>query len=180
MDQSTEGVTIFAGAIEDVLKIYVDKKQDYKELFDLAKGYDISKPTNKIPIVVYTQMCDWIESKLGKFNLIRIGRNIGESTYDMMLSNKMIEGKVSPMDVMKALILTAQKGVQDPKKRGWEIVSHTDKSILMRKTQNFNAVLQVGLLDALVRKSGVSGVRVDLNKEVRYGAEFDEYLVSWL
>lgn len=116
MDRFTEGVTIFAGAIEDVLKIYADKKQDYKELFDLAKGYDISKPTNKIPIVVYTQMCDWIESKLGKFSLIRIGRNIGESTYDMMLSYRMIEGKVSPMDVMKALILTSHKGVQGPQK----------------------------------------------------------------
>jgi len=180
MDKSTENVTVIAGVINDILKNYQDKRQDYVELFNLANGYDFTKPTNKIPLQVYIDMCDWIENKLGKFNLIRIGRNIGESTYEMMLTKKLIVGKPTPLDTMNALIITAQQGVQDPKKRGWEIVSHTDKSILMRKTQNFNAVLQIGLLDALIRKTGVSGVRVDLNSEVRIGAEYDQYLISWL
>jgi hypothetical protein len=180
MDTSTENVTVMAVVINDVLKNYQDKKQDYPELFHLASGYDLGKPTNKIPIQVYSKMCDWIEAKLGKFNLTRIGRNIGESTYETMLASKLIEGKPTPVEVMKALIITAQHGVQDPKKRGWEIVNHTDKTILMRKTQNFNAVLQIGLLDALVRKTGVAGVRVDLNSEVKRGAEYDQYLISWL
>lgn len=180
MDKSTENVTVIAGVINDILKNYQDKRQDYMELFNLANGYDFTKPTNKIPLQVYIDMCDWIENKLGKFNLIRIGRNIGESTYEMMLTKKLIVGKPTPLDTMNALIITAQQGVQDPKKRGWEIVSHTDKSILMRKTQNFNAVLQIGLLDALIRKTGVSGVRVDLNSKVRIGAEYDQYLISWL
>ena len=180
MDKSTENVTLYAGVIDDVLKNYLDKKQEYKELFDLASGYDISKPSNKIPIQVYIEMCSWIEKKLGKFNLIRIGRNIGESTYDTMLKSKMIVGKCAPIDVMKALIITAQLGVQDPKKRGWEIVSSTEKSIIMRKTQNFNSVLQIGLLDGLIRKSGVLGVMVTLQKEVNLGADFDEYLITWL
>jgi len=180
MDKSTENVTVIAGVINDILKNYQDKRQDYVELFNLANGYDFTKPTNKIPLQVYIDMCDWIENKLGKFNLIRIGRNIGESTYEMMLTKKLIVGKPTPLDTMNALIITAQQGVQDPKKRGWEILTHTDKSILMRKTQNFNAVLQIGLLDALIRKTGMSGVRVDLNSEVRIGAEYDQYLISWL
>lgn len=125
-------------------------------------------------------MCDWIEQKLGKFNLIRIGRNIGESTYDMMIANKLIGGKSTPLDIMKALIITSRLGVQDPKKRGWEIVESTEKSILMRKTQTFNTTLQIGLLDGLIRKSGVFGVQVNLKKEVKLGAEFDEYLISWM
>lgn len=180
MDKSTENVTIYADVVEDVLKNYQDKKHEYKELFDMANNYDISKPTNKIPIQVYLNMCDWIEKKLGKFNLIRIGRNIGESTYETMLSKKMIVGKCPPLEVMKALIITAQLGVQDPKKRGWEIVSSTEKSIIMRKTQNFNTVLQLGLLDGLIRKSGVVGVNVSLDKEINKGAEYDEYLITWL
>jgi hypothetical protein len=180
MDKSTENVTLFAGVIEDVLKNYKDKQQEYKELFDIASGYDFSKPSNKIPIDVYIKMCDWIENKLGKFNLIRIGRNIGESTYETMITNKMIVGKCPPLDVMKALILTAHMGVQDPKKRGWEIVSHTEKSIVMRKTQNFNSVLQIGLLDGLIRKSGVLGVVVTFKQELSKGAEFDDYLITWL
>jgi len=180
MDKSTDNVTLHAGVINDILKNYQDKKQEYKELFDLANGYDFTKPSNKIPITVYIQMCDWIEHKLGKFNLMRIGRNIGESTYDMMITNKMIVGKCTPLDIMKALLTTTQLGVQDPKKRGWEILSHTEKSILMRKTQNFNAVLQIGLLDGLIRKSSVVGANVQFKQEVKLGAEFDEYLITWL
>jgi len=61
-----------------------------------------------------------------------------------------------------------------------KIVSHTDKSILMRKTQTFNTTLQIGLLDGLIRKSGVFGVQVILQKEVKLGAEFDEYMISWM
>jgi len=180
MDTSTENVTLYAWAITDILKNYQDKKQDYFELFEMSKGLDLSKPNNKVPIQVYIDMCDWIERKLGKFNLIKIGRNIGESTYAMMLENKMIVSDCTPIDLMKALILTAQKGVQDPKKRGWEIVNSTDKSITMRKTQIFNTQIQLGLLDALVRKSKVFGVQVTLAKEQERGAEFDEYLITWL
>jgi hypothetical protein len=180
MDKSTENVTLFAGVIEDVLKNYKDKQIEYKELFDIANGYDISRPTNKIPIEVYIKMCNWIENKLGKFNLIRIGRNIGESTYETMITNKMIVGKCAPLEVMKALILTAHLGVQDPKKRGWEIVSSAEKSIVMRKTQNFNSVLQIGLLDGLIRKSGAHGVKVEFHQELSKGADFDEYIITWL
>jgi len=50
----------------------------------------------------------------------------------------------------------------------------------MRKTQTFNTTLQIGLLDGLIRKSGVFGVQVILQKEVKLGAEFDEYMISWM
>lgn len=180
MDASIENVTLYAWAITDILKNYQDKKQDYWELFEMSKGLDLSKPTNKVPIQVYVDMCNWIDHKLGKFNLIKIGRNIGESTYKVMIDNNMITDTSTPLDLMKALILTAQKGVQDPKKRGWEIVADTEKSITMRKTQIFNTQIQLGLLDALVRKSKVFGVKVDLVKEESAGAAHDEYLITWL
>ncbi|HPD96395.1 MAG: hypothetical protein H6537_02780 [Bacteroidales bacterium] len=180
MDNSSENVTLYAWAITDILKNYQDKKQDYWELFELAKGIDLSKPNNKVPIKVYVDMCNWIEQKLGKFNLIKIGRNIGESTYQMMIENKMITVDSSPFDIMKALILTAQKGVQDPKKRGWEVIEHTEKSITMRKTQIFNTSIQLGMLDALIRKSKVFGIQVNLIKEAGKGSEFDEYSITWL
>lgn len=180
MDNSTENVTLSAGVINDVLKNYQDKRIEYKELFDIANGYDYTNQSAKIPITVYLKMCDWIENKLGKFNLMRIGRNIGESTYEMMITNKMITGKPAPVDVMKALIITSNIGVQDPKKRGWEILNSSDKSLLMRKTQTFNTTLQIGLLDGLVRKSGVFGVQVSLSKEVKKGADYDEYLITWM
>lgn len=180
MDTSTENVTINAGVITDMLKNYREKKDEYRELFKLASGYESVKPTEKVPIQVYLEMCNWIEHKLGKFNLIRIGRLIGESTYETMIANKMTSEKCTPVEVMKALIITSQTGVQDPKKRGWEILSSTEKSIIMRKTQNFNPTLQLGLLDGLIRKSGVFGVQVIFHKEIAKGAEYDEYLISWM
>lgn len=180
MDASVENVTLNAWAVTDILDTYREKRQDYAELFEMANGLDLSKPTNKVPIKVYIEMCNWVESKLGKFNLIKIGRSIGESTYGVMLDNKMVSENCTPLDIMKALILTAQKGVQDPKKRGWEIVAFTEKSIIMRKTQVFNAHIQLGLLDALVRKGKVFGVKVDLIKEQSKGADFDEYIITWL
>jgi len=48
MDNSTENVTLSAGVINDVLKNYQDKRQEYKELFDIANGYDYTSPTAKM------------------------------------------------------------------------------------------------------------------------------------
>lgn len=181
MDTSVENVTLNAWAVTDILDTYRNKRQDYGELFEMANGLDLSMPNNKVPLRVYVEMCNWVENKLGKFNLIKIGRSIGESTYGVMLNNKMVsETNSTPLDIMKALIITAQKGVQDPKKRGWEIVESAEKSIVMRKTQIFNTHIQLGLLDALVRKGKVFGVKVDLLKEQSNGAEFDEYIITWL
>jgi len=58
MDSSTENVTVPAAVIHDVLKNYQDKKQEYKDLFDIANGFDYSNPSAKIPILIYINMCD--------------------------------------------------------------------------------------------------------------------------
>ncbi|MHC1703980.1 MAG: hypothetical protein AB9846_08730 [Tenuifilaceae bacterium] len=50
----------------------------------------------------------------------------------------------------------------------------------MRKTQPFNTTLQIGLLDGLICKSGVFGIQMVLQKEGKLGAEFDEYMISWM
>jgi len=180
MDQSTENVTLFAAFVNDILENYQDKKDEYKELFDLAKGYDLSNPVNKVPMKVYNDMCTWLENKLGKFNLVRVGRNVGETAYENMKATKVIPEKATPQDIMQGLVLVASTAIQDPKKRGWEIVASTPKSITMRRTQTFNSKLQLGLLDGLIRKSGVGGVKVEYIKEVEKGEPFDEYLISWL
>lgn len=180
MDCLIDKVTLDAWTISDILKNYQGKEVDYRELFDMAKGYDLSKPSNKVPIRLYVEMCSWIENKLGKFNLIKIGRNIGESTYKVMVSSNLANENSSPFEIMNALIVTAQKGVRDEQKRGWVVLNHDEQSILMRKTQVFNASIQLGMLDYLVRKSKVMGVKVNLVAEIAKGAEFDEYLITWL
>ncbi len=180
MKEPKEEVYIDAWTIADIINNYQDKRSDYPDLFEIVKGFDLSKPDGKIPFRVYVELCDWIEKNLGRFNLIKIGRRIGETTYKLMVEGKMVTPDSKPIDVMKTLVQMAQKGVHDPKKRGWEIVSFTDKSILMRKTQLFNTHIQVGLLDSLVRKCKVFGVQVNLVKEESKGDEYDEYQITWL
>jgi hypothetical protein len=180
MNNSTENVTLYAAFIQDVIKNYQDDETTYEELLQIAKDYDISQPFNLIPIKIYNEMCAWIEENLGRFNLIRVGRNIGETVYQNMIDSKALPPNPSPFEIMKALVKAANEMIQDPLKRGWVILSENKNSIILRRTQTFNSVLQLGLLDGLIRKAGVAGIKVEYLKEVRNGDEYDEYEVSWI
>ncbi len=86
----------------------------------------------------------------------------------------------SPVEMMTALQKVATTIVKDPKKRGWEILSSGAKEVILRRTQTFNGTLQLGLMDALIRKTKVISPSVFLIKEVAKGAEYDEYKITWL
>ncbi|MCC5943371.1 MAG: hypothetical protein JJT94_00435 [Bernardetiaceae bacterium] len=180
MNHSVENVTLYAVFIQDVLRNYEDKQEEYAELFAMTAGYPIDEPFAKVPMKLYNDMCTWIEVNLGRFNLIRIGRNIGETVHQNLVAQDLIQQATEPLGVMQCLVIAASQMIQDPEGRGWEIVSHDSKSIVMRRTQTFNSILQLGLLDGLIRKTGVSGVKVDYIKKETEGAEFDEYLITWL
>ena len=180
MNYSTKDVTLYAVFINDILKYYEDKKEDFKPLFDMVTNVDLSQPFNKVPIQLYNEMCAWIETELGKFNLIVVGRKIGETAYQGMVENKLIQKGATPLQVMEGLVIVAREMIQDSERRGWEIVMHTKNSITMRRTQTFNRNLQLGLLDGMIRKSGVGGVKVDYSKTIGNGAEHDEYLITWI
>jgi len=179
MDNSTENVTLFAAFINDILRHYDNTKEEYKPLFAMTEGYDLSEPFNKVPIQLYNDLCLWVENELGKFNLIRVGRSVGETAFGAMKANGLVHDKSTPLETMQALVTVASSMIQDPKMRGWEIIENNKNSIVMRRTQTFNRQLQLGLLDALIRKSGVTGVRVDFRKSIESGAEFDEYIITW-
>ncbi|MGY6560541.1 MAG: hypothetical protein ACXITV_00380 [Luteibaculaceae bacterium] len=180
MNNSTQNVTLFAAFINDVLNLYKDKKDDYAELFEMTKDLDLSDPFNKVPMEIYNKMCQWLEDNLGKFNLIKVGRQIGETAYGAMVQNKLITESSSPQEVAEGLVIVAANMIQDPEGRGWVIVEKGDKHLIMRRTQTFNSKLQLGLLDGLIRKSGVSAVKVEYVNEIELGAEFDDYKISWV
>jgi hypothetical protein len=50
----------------------------------------------------------------------------------------------------------------------------------MRRTQNFNSILQLGLLKGLVQKTGVRLVEVKYLRSVAEGADYDDYLITWM
>ncbi|NMM50655.1 hypothetical protein [Marinigracilibium pacificum] len=175
MDNSTEGVTLNSVFINDVLSNY--DKSKYPELYRIVDGVKLE---GNVSMDIYNDLCMWIERNLGKFNLIKVGRTIGETVHGQFMRNNLINADSKPIDIVKALKLVASQMIQDPKGRGWDIISDESKKIVVRRTQTFNGKLQLGLLDGLVRKSKVTGVRVDFVKEVELGDEFDEYQITWL
>lgn len=179
MDNSTENVTLIAAFVNDILELYKDKT-DYLKLKAMASGLDLSDPMKHVSMATYNDMCNWIEKEIGKANTRMLGRKIGETAYQSMVGFNMVNDDTTPVEMMKALQQVALSVIQDPKKRGWEILSEGPKEIVMRRTQTFNGTLQLGLLDTLVRKTKVVSPSVDMIKEVDLGAEFDEYKITWL
>jgi len=180
MDKSTENVTLFALFINDVLKLYKEADPDsYEELLEMADGHDLSDPFGKVPMLVYNDMCEYVEFNLGQANLKKIGEKIGESVFDALLGQNIVKQNPSPKEILDGLIVAAANMIQDPKGRGWLMISNSNNSIVMKRTQTFNSTLQFGLLKGLVKKTGVKLPDVKLIKSEAAGAEFDEYEITW-
>lgn len=181
MDTSTEQVTVAAAFINDVLKIYQEKSRaDYEVLFKMTDGLNLSDQMNFVPMEVYNNMCYWIETEVGQANARLVGRQIGRTAFEAMRSFKMISDKPTPIEVMQALATVASTMIKDPHGRGWEILESSINHIIMKRTQTFNGTLQFGLLDEIIRKTGVIYPKVEYLKSVANGDEFDVYKISWL
>jgi len=180
MDQSTENVTLAAAFVLDILNMYKDKPEYYAHLSKMTEGMNLTNPMNQVSMEVYNNMCHWIESQIGQANTRILGRKIGNTAFQAMVSNKLITEKATPLQAMQGLATVAGAMIKDPKKRGWEIVESGPKHIIMRRTQTFNSTLQFGLLDEIVRKTGVLSPKVEYAKSVLRGDEFDEYKITWL
>ena len=180
MDNSTDKVTLAAAFLSDILQIYKAKpREDYEHLLKMTEGLNLSSPMNMVPIETYNNMCDWIEQSVGQANARLVGKRIGRTAYEAMKSYKMVHEKSTPLEAMTALQTIANTMIKDPKKRGWEILESTPKYLLMKRTQTFNSTLQFGLLDEIIRKTGVLSPKVEYIKSVRKGDEFDVYKISW-
>ncbi|MCZ8353853.1 MAG: hypothetical protein O9340_03900 [Cyclobacteriaceae bacterium] len=180
MNNSTDNVTLAAAFVNDILELYKENETDYPKLKAMAAGLDLSSPTNMVSMKVYNDMCDWIESQIGQANTRKLGRKIGNTAFNAMVAFKLIPEKPSPEEAMSGLAKVASTMIQDPLKRGWEIIENSKKYIIMRRTQTFNSTLQFGLLDEIIRKTGVISPKVEYVKSVANGDEFDEYKISWL
>lgn len=181
MNHSTEGVTLNAGFIGDLLANYKGKENTlaFKPIFEMAKGINFDDPQALAPMKLYNDMCSWIEKNLGPANLRRAGEFVGSRAYDQMVKFNFITTSSAPPDILKALVEVASIMIQDPKKRGWELVESESKRVVMRRTQTFHPVLQEGLLKSMVERTDVQFVRVTYLKSVADGDEFDEFQISW-
>ena len=180
MNGSTDDVTVYSGFIFDLLVNYESSRTTFSAaLFEMADGLDPANPTTKVPISLYNGMCSWIEANFGSSNLRLAGSEIGRRAYDQMQSDPEMLSEPDPPAMMKQLVSVASEMIQDPQKRGWEILESNPGLIVMRRTQTFNCVLQEGLLQSLVQHSGVKLVAVRHINCERDGADFCDYGVSW-
>ena len=78
MNNSTEGVTLLAGFIFDVLGVYEDRRNVFTKLFEKTDHLDPANPAALVPIELYNEICDWIEAKIGPNSVRKAGVSIGE------------------------------------------------------------------------------------------------------
>ncbi len=181
MDDSTEGVTLYAGFIFGLLDNYTASRDTFAApVFEMAAGLDPNDPTALVPIQLYNDMCSWIETELGPGSLQRAGTAIGNRAYDQMVADASLSSNPGPLEMMEQLAQVASVMIQDPRGRGWEIREAGEGRIVMRRTQSFNCILQEGLLQSLIKRCGVALAIVNHSSCVRKGAEFCDYEVTWL
>jgi len=181
MNPITKNVTLYAVFLNDILNLYRDKKDQFAQpLFAMTRPYDLSDPFNKVPLDLYNQMCDWLEQELGPANLRKVGVQIGETVHEALTNSGSLPANPKPIDLLNGLVYAAANMIQDPEGRGWEVLDSKDKSIVMRRTQSFNSILQLGLLRGLVQKTGARVVEVKYLRSVAEGADYDDYLITWM
>lgn len=180
MDPSTDGVTLNAAFVQDILNMFDGKPNDLAHLKLMTAPCDLSQPDNKVPMHIYNQMCDYVLQEIGPANTRVLGHRIGETAFLGMMQAGLLPDKPTPLQVMEALVLVANVMIQDPKGRGWQILEQQPGRIVMRRTQTFNSVLQLGLLAGLLAKTGVGMARVNYLNQMEHGASFDEYVLTWL
>jgi predicted hydrocarbon binding protein len=180
MNESTDGVVLQAGFIFDLLASYDASRENFSApLFEMATDLDPKQPAAMVPISLYNEMCNWIETNLGSSNLRRAGELIGDRAYAQMVSDPSMDSSPGPLEMMNQLVKVASDMIQDPLGRGWEILEAIPGSIVMRRTQSFNCILQEGLLQSLVQRCNVTLVSVQQITCVRDGAEFCDFGVTW-
>jgi hypothetical protein len=174
-----EGVTLFSGFVFDLLTDYGHIEASCAPLFALAAGLDRSRRDALCPMSIYVDMCRWIEEHLGVSSVWNAGRALGERTFAQM-AHRFARTLPTPLTVMHELVRITSVMIQDPHGRGWEVVSSGEGRVLMRRTFQFNCMLQEGLLLALAERSRVRVPRAVHSRCVRKGARACEYELLWL
>ena len=178
MDESTEGVTLYAAFVLDIVAMYDGLGSVAQPLREMAAGLDPNAPRDLIPMALYHRVCTWVEQVFGEAGIRDAGKRIGERSYKTILERT---GKASlkPNEILRELQRSARISIQDTSGRGWDILADGPQRVVMRRTQTFNCLLQEGLLLAILEKTGVQRPKVAQINCTRGGDEFCDYAISW-
>lgn len=179
MNESTEGVTILSAFVFDVLREYQWARRQCEPMFQLASGLDPARTDERVPIALYNALCAWAEEHMGVESLLRAGRNIGARAYTRMVESGLLGPEPTPREVVEALQRVARTVIEDPDQRSFELLEAREGSLLVRRTQTFNCMLQQGNLLSLVERTRVALPTLTQVRCTRRGDPFCEYEVRW-
>ena len=179
VNNSTEGVSLMAGFISNVLETVKVLGFPSEKYHEMAKDYELTNPYHFVPMQLYNDLCAAVEQDLGVEVIERVGHTIGERAYKTLLENNIVTKQSSPLELIQGVIVAAETMIIDPKNRSFCILKSTPTSVVIQRTQTFNSRLQVGVFKGLVGKSDVENVSVTYLKQVSTGDKFDEYLICW-
>lgn len=184
MNQSTEGVTLIAQYLQDVIDVTEKLNYDSTAIKAIASKISLENPFEHVPMAIYNEMCQKVEDDFGIDAVRKVGEQIGETVHTVLSENNIIQGDDDPFAIIAGLEIAATSTVQDPEGRGWEILEEDEdgKRLVMRRTQTFNSQLQFGLLKGLISKSPKvepDSISVKYLFEVAKGDDFDDYEITW-
>ncbi len=180
MDESTEGVTLWSSFVLTVVEQCRGMERVCAPLFERVKHLDPADPKAPVPIALYNEVCDWIEQNLGAASARGAGTAIGRGAVARMRKTRDLGPDATPVEALHALARTVQVTIQDPKRRGWEILDAVEGNARVRRTQTFNCTVQEGVLLAVVESAGALLPRVEQARCTRRGDPFCEYALRWL
>lgn len=178
MNESTDGVTLYAGFVLDIVGLYDGLGSVADPVREMALGLDPRRPRDVIPIALYNRACEWVESTFGEAGARDAGKRIGERSYKAILE-RTGKAALKPNEVLRELQRSARISIQDTSGRGWEILADGPRRVVLRRTQTFHCLVQEGLLLSLVDRSGAERAKVAQINCTRNGDEFCDYAVSW-
>jgi hypothetical protein len=180
MDESTDGVTLHAGFILKVVEPFRGMERLCGPLFEMVAHIAPAAPQAAAPMKLYNDVCAWIEQHLGAASVRAAGQAIGKDAFSRLRSEGAITVETGPAEALLALSRAVRVTIQDPRRRGWDILEQTEGRVIVRRTQTFNCVMQEGVLLTLVEGTRAVMPRVEQLRCTRRGDPYCDYDVRWL
>lgn len=163
----TKGFNILA--VRDVLM------NPYLVLGDRAEKFLDIKPDDWYPGKLQIELTDIIETKLGKLNLVRIGRNIVQKRRKEILA----AGIKDPLDYFKNIYNRYLTNNRGPGIGKIEVLEATEGFVRIKNTTPYNCLMTEGIYEEIVNVLGGSLVNVKQTKCKKKGHPHCEFEITW-
>ena len=180
MDESTEGVMLYARFVLAVREACRGMERVCAPVFEMTKHLDEKEPLRRVPIALGNDVCQWLEGNLGSAHVRDVGRAIGRSVYRELQKEAVLGPNATPLKVIEQLTRAAAIVVFDPKGRSFDVLEAVEGRVVVRRGQALNCMLQEGLLAELIAGTGALNPRAHQVTCTRRDSPHCDYELLWL